>query len=266
MADIDRLLARGNALVDCFWRAAPKDIESSGRFDEWAIVGPALLARCAYLFETALVLVHRDLDAAIITRCLWDHAVAFSWIAIDPAERLPPWVEYERQQRAKLNEGAGALATYDQPYGALADFAAIYGHAEGHPWPSSPLGRAKEVDAHYRAALPEAFGNDRRFSFEAQYHVLFRGLSAYVHPRLLLLNRFVGGDRSRQRICRPSSVPEGVMPLSFAVAVFANTVAASWVTMGWPERDAIWRAQAQRVARPTSVDVCSHAPLRSLLV
>ena len=65
--------------------------------DNWELVGPALLFSAASCLTSILHLAtmnvpRREQDASVLLRRLYEHAVDFSWIAIDATNHLKRWV------------------------------------------------------------------------------------------------------------------------------------------------------------------------------
>jgi len=103
-----RSLHLARLVRDCL----PRTADVHGPHDAWPLVAPGLLAWCAGTVEAivALMPLEREVDASILLRSLYEHVVAFAWLAIEPsAERLALWRKHDCSQRIKADNDCRAL-------------------------------------------------------------------------------------------------------------------------------------------------------------
>lgn len=100
---------RGRALVDLVAVHLPQDFEVTGDANAWPLVGAGLASRMTSTLESILALLPsmREVDAAILLRSLYEHAVHFAWLASEPsAARIEEWRKHDLTMRLKADTDA----------------------------------------------------------------------------------------------------------------------------------------------------------------
>jgi hypothetical protein len=98
-------LGRIDALLNVVRANLPRHVRSSGAFDDWSVVGPALVFVCSDLSEGIFASVppRGTVRAEVLARSLCEYAITFAWLAaVDGEERqgrLRQFVAYEFRQR-----------------------------------------------------------------------------------------------------------------------------------------------------------------------
>jgi hypothetical protein len=100
--DQGKLLENGAALCEVYRRYRNILVVAPGGSDPWKVWSMALLDRCCHSLETILSIADREVDAAILTRSLYEHVVAFAWSAMDPETNLKRLDAWESEQRQKM--------------------------------------------------------------------------------------------------------------------------------------------------------------------
>jgi hypothetical protein len=246
----ERAEARANALVQLAWESIPRSLSSSKDHEDWNVFVPATVARCAHILESILALCSRQQDGAILLRALFEHVIAFAWVAIEPQTRLSRLVANDYEHRLKAN---GHLVHYG---GTAMDgktqqhFQARVERARrGLPASRSPaiarkgvkakllpdvLNMAGEADSYWHRVHPD-LGLQGRYSLSGQYVIYYRWFSQYVHPTIMGLEPFVYEEDGFLRVGRPtqdahSCASSGGMLLS--IMLFLTSDLFKWPDAG----------------------------------
>ncbi len=176
---VSRARHRGRELRRLTEGFLPRTVASTGAHEDWPLAGWAMLARACGTLDSVVALIgnRRATDAGVLTRSLFEQAVTFAWIAIQPEENALAWVRWDRAERMKAHND---LVQRREP-GLLApqtveDFKAVI--ASGELMPNLPQ-RAEEADAHWAPTI--AAVRSRRTSFRGMYSVLYRTDSQATH-------------------------------------------------------------------------------------
>ena len=225
-------------LVQLHARYCGKPFRSSGESDDWAVVGPALLARASYGLESVLALADREIDAALVVRAVYEAGTLFAWIAISPSQNTASWWREDIRQRLaaarELNALGAIVGGLDQQVASLeAEFQRL---KQQSPWPALPE-LAAQADEYWVQRLPGLL-QDGRTSFRGTYSFLYRFASQSAHGFSLPLRAFVHSTRPGiSAIGRP--IPSGPPMTAFAPYAFANALAVASVALGWPHASEI---------------------------
>lgn len=99
---------RGRDLIELLSPHLPLEVSRvEGPADALALVGPCLLARQVGALEAVFALrpLDREADALILLRSLYEHAVTFAWLAIEPgAERQGEFRKSDLISRLELDK------------------------------------------------------------------------------------------------------------------------------------------------------------------
>jgi hypothetical protein len=130
----------------------------------------------------------------VLTRALFEQAVTFAWIAIDPGENALAWVRWDRAERKKahndlLQHGGPALLEAE----TLQDFDAVI--ASGPVMPNLAQ-RAEEADAHWSTQI--AATRNPSTSFRDMYSVIYRTDSQATHAAVSSVEPVVAPARLRE--------------------------------------------------------------------
>lgn len=241
----DAIGDRARVLLDCFWDEHPREFTTDGRLDDWGVIGPGLYTVCAWWFESVVESRSRALDSGVLARVLWEHVVTFAWLAADPDKRVPLWVQNESDEREKMFDEMKTLGI-DVPPETDRTVAEYKQYCRGvaGTWPRSPLERARVADKYWGRLLPEAFTHKGKYSFCGQYALLYRGYSAWLHPRIFLLHDF--GQKlsdGRVRIGRPS--PRASQSTGLSIGLFALALLVGADRLRWPSVPRLGRCLAE---------------------
>lgn len=247
MRQIDRLLAlMPNTLT--VETTAPQD----GReLHNWDVVAPAMLFSAANCLLSLRWLAttpvpRREQDASILLRRIYEHVVAFAWIAIDPERNARRWVASDYRYRLAIDDELRALGRDGLDPAQRASFQA---YIQAHGQMPSVEQRADQADAHWLPRLahhgdgrPNA---ERNFSLADEYTTIYRTTSANTHPSPRSLYAYVnpGGGAGRFAIgFMPNLTEEDRYAYTFAPLTFATMLVIAQQVLGYPTSDAVFAA------------------------
>lgn len=157
----------------------PRILPSTGAHEDWPLPGWAMISRACGTLDSVMALIdeRRATDAGVLTRSLFEQAVTFAWIAIDPIPNALAWVRWDRAERKKahndlLQHGGPALL---EPK-TLQDFEALI--ASGPVMPNLAQ-RTEDADRHWTTQV--AAVRNPGISFREMYAVVYRTDSQATH-------------------------------------------------------------------------------------
>src|SRR5437879_4384064 len=76
-------MKRVDGLLDAVRQNLPRPVSSSGEFEDWNVVGPALIAIAADLFEVVMGATppRGRVRAEVLARTLTEYAITFAWLS-----------------------------------------------------------------------------------------------------------------------------------------------------------------------------------------
>jgi hypothetical protein len=200
--------------------------------ENWETFLLACLARAHHTLRR--MLDHPDeIDGAALARIVYEHVIAFAWVAIEPSGNYRQFLRWEYLQREKMRKDL-------EQFGEVAPDHASVRRALIDMAPDS----APETPD--RALAAERFWSrcvqpEWHFQFRRVYANLFRPYSAFVHPTVMGLDPFIEVGSSRPRIGDPREVGNGHI-LAGAVVSFADGLIVASHRMGWPPMIAVVEA------------------------
>ncbi len=237
---------RGRLLVGIAARNLPRDFVVTSDADAWPLIGSSLLSRMTTTLGSILDLQSREqaVDAGILLRSLYEHAVHLAWLAVDPsAARIEGWRKDDLIRRLKADadvRGRGiALFTDDVRTQLQASVDAM----QGDPLILTNLATA--ADAWWAGKLPGLGPQTEPASFRGLYAVLYRDYSGVAHPSFRGLNPVVEDLSPIHRRVRLESRYEGHGPYGMATVIFALALYVASDTLGWPQASEITGAFEQ---------------------
>lgn len=231
-----QVLQNGRLLSDLLLNYLRTNVMGSASPSNWQRVAWGLLGRSRYTLETILGMPDRFVDKAVLTRTLFEHAVAFAWIAIEPAVNLTRWSAWTHGHQHRmfnhLVEVGAFVPNADEIRSSLQRDQVALGEAPPAP---DLVSQARDADKHWGNQLADAP------EFLRSYANLFRHYSIYVHPNGGGLMPFIPepgadistvGDPNLERVGDPAVD---------AVGVFAFQLMISAKAMGWPQEHEVLR-------------------------
>jgi hypothetical protein len=216
----------------------PRDIPTTRRHDDWAVTGPAFIARSTRLVQALLELPNEHESAAgVLVRVLHEHVTTFAWIAIDPPKNLPQWVRRDRAERLKAdNDMVASFGVRLLDPARKAEFEAER-DAIPDGWQAMP-GMAEQADRHWAARVKE-FSTDRN-GLRGMYVIIYRQFSTLVHGMPESLHRVVG-QGPRPGACRVGVKDDLTEFNAFTIApfVYALGLLVSGEVQGFPTRQSV---------------------------
>ena len=157
----------------------PRTVASTGGHGDWPLTGWAMLSRACGTLDSVMALIdeRRATDAGVVVRSLFEQAVTFAWIAIQPNDNALAWVRWDRTERKKAHNDLlqhGGPALLDPQ--TVVNFDAVI--AAGPLMPNLAQ-RAEEADTHWAAQI--AAVRNPSTSFRGIYAVVYRTDSRATH-------------------------------------------------------------------------------------
>jgi len=156
----------------------------------WFRYAAAALLRMCDTVESLMLLLsrHKDLDALVLLRTLYEQVLTFAWATIDPPRRYVRWADHgNRQALAMHNEalryGQVLLSPDEQAFAEKAK--------EGIP---SVEVMAREFDAYWPNEIPGLQIPKDVFSFHGLYQSVYRVGSNRTHGSMTALEAYVTAD------------------------------------------------------------------------
>jgi hypothetical protein len=239
---LEHYLRAGSILSSVYGAHAPTTQPLPQKLADWPVFAAACLARAHYALESTQALCERRLDAAVLTRVLYEHVVMFAWVAIDPTEHLPRLLCSEIAERRKaINDlkSLGEDASHIESVGKLVAELDTFTKPESPVEPALPVpDLALHADRYWTARL-ETFDNGRA-SFRGLYPALYRNFSLYTHPTFAGLSDFVTLRGDVLLIGRP--MPQSAHAVTLAPLLFAMALLIAGERLGWPPKEEVYAA------------------------
>jgi hypothetical protein len=196
----------------------------SGRDSETLAL--ALLARAHYTLQTVLAVPTQELDCIALVRSIYEHVVAFAWLAIDPEAHRPMLLKWEFEERKKMLKDAAEWFEHVEPpdEGAVRRALVDMGHVAAPETPD----RALAADKYWSRC-----GISWEFHFRSGYSSLFRLNSAFLHPTVAGVFPFITPG-SPARVSAEPRRAHVAHPLPDAMLAFADGLAVASYRFGWP--------------------------------
>jgi hypothetical protein len=167
------------------------------RDTEWSLIGAAALLRMCDTVASMMALMtrHKDGDARTLARSLYEQAVVFAWVAIDPQTRLDRWRgQALKDELARHNEAV--------PYGQQILSASEIARAKAAAELPKVEPMARELDTYWPGRVAGLHPPGDLLSFHGMYQLLYR-----IGSRTTRFDRSAGSIRPigwRPAVCRPS--------------------------------------------------------------
>lgn len=253
MRRIDRLIPLAGAPVTVTTqRDVPNELHN------WHLVAPAMLFSATSCLVSLRWLAEariprRDEDALVLLRRLYEHAVIFAWIAIDPGTNASRWVAEDYQNRLRADGDLARIGVVGLTPEARSEFQAF---VERHGTMPDVASRADLADRYWSTRLeghgtfPRAAGQVQtgRWSLRKMYTAIYRPASANAHPTPQSLRDFVwpGGASNTFRIGNNGDHQIDRSPYTMAPLVFATMLLMAEQVVGRPRAEDVYAAVGGR--------------------
>jgi hypothetical protein len=243
MRQIDRLVPLVGAPVTVTTeQLVPNELHN------WDLVAPAMLFSATSCLVSLRWLAEaraprRDEDAIVLLRRLYEHAVIFAWIAIDPPINAPRWVAEDYNQRLRTDSDLARIGGKCLAQDVRDDFQAFI-KVHGAKMPDIAT-RADHADQHWSTRInghgtfPRVAGHAATggWSLRKMYTAVYRPGSANAHPTPLSLRDFVwpGGAPGTFSIGNNTDHPIERYPYTMAPLVFACMLLIAEHVLGRPK-------------------------------
>jgi hypothetical protein len=227
---------RGRDLIELLSPQLPLEVRVEGPADAWALVGPCLLARQIGALEAIFALrpLDREADAIIVLRSLYEHAVTFAWLAVEPgAEGQRKFLKSDLISRLELDKDVREIG---QPPPLTDEVRERYERErDGLPEKMPKLHElAEEADRHWGGTLP-GWADSPDHSYRGLYAIAYRCQSMIAHPSLMGLNGvYVDLDDGAKRVQIEQREPEMHGPYGLGVILLAFSVYIAAEKLDWP--------------------------------
>jgi len=196
---------------------------------DWSLFGAATLLRMCDTVASMMALMtpHQDGDARTLARSLYEQAVVFSWVAIDPKPRLGRWRDQAlKDDLARHNEAI--------PYGQQLLSDPDIARAKAAVGLPSVESMARELDRYWPSRVSGLHPPGDLMSFHGMYQLLYRVGSRTTHASIEALAPYVRLRAAPRRVGPAQPSDEGMIwyALAAPILAIAATVAAqefSWV-------------------------------------
>lgn len=235
--------------------ANPESVEESWR----NLVAPALLAKAAGTLTSIMELwpSRRDVDALALTRVLFENIVWFSWVAVDPSERVMRWKSHCCHWEVNEYNEVAEVAGPDGCGPREETLKEAQAHLAEYPYSRISVPRAAvEADEHWSALVhgwriePEAWGRGSSCSLRGLCRFIYSIGSHAVHSRHRALDpAFTTYTESEVEVHveEPCSEP---IPYDLALIVMTLGIGAAFCSLGWPSYETAYREVGSIYLRP----------------
>jgi hypothetical protein len=203
----------------------------------WTVVGHALITRMRDTMDSIALLVpsHRESDALVLLRVVYEHVVTFCWLAIDPKTNLEEWWDDAKYWRRKQVEDAAENFGLDD---LMTD--EEMSEAEAADRMINLVERSKAVEEHWSQRIPGFRGPDELLSLRGLYTVLFREASGTAHATSQSVAPVIeGGDWKKRRHRVAPERTDRLFWHALSVPVFCHALLVCHEEFGWPDPDVV---------------------------
>ena len=224
-----QVIANAVPLIELFTDYLGMNVRGQPQPTQWQRFAWGILSRSRYTLHTILRNQDRPYDTAGLTRMLWEHAVTFAWVAIDPDEHLRRFAAWCFDERKKMFNDLNSVGAFMPGRDAISAElqATAVAFRDVVRAPALP-DRALQADQYWSARLPNAP------EFRRSYANLFRFYSAFLHPTTSGVEPFLpplGADTGEVGEPRFQFIAN---PAVNAVGVFTHELLVSSIALGWP--------------------------------
>jgi hypothetical protein len=229
--EVDRIIRNGERLL-VLWRGIPRRVYSQS----WERFGLGCVTR-AYVTLGSLLRNPNgdDVDGATIARSLYEHVVAFAWMAASPDERLKMLLRTSAKEASKT-------AAELQKLGSIAIGADMLKELDREKRGDQAPGVADQ------ALSADAYWSPRvqswTWGFRRTYANLFRPYSWFVHPSPWGIDVFFDEEGSLDFTRCDASVGH---VRAAAVASFADALVVASQVLGWPTTTSVLDAYTEKL-------------------
>lgn len=215
--------------------------------DNWELVAPAFVFTGMSCLCSILALGQFGLprsgtqDANVLLRRLYEHAVTFAWIAVDPDVHVRAWLASDYENRLKINRelrdlgDAGLAAATEQKYKSyVAARPKLMGDVKTRTIEADRYWSTKIALHGRKAPLPT-----RKLSFEALYTMIYRGASADAHATAGGISPWIHGTGDGSFVIAVKGGDNEDFPFTFAPIVFASWLFVVEHVLRWPAADEV---------------------------
>jgi hypothetical protein len=247
---------RAEGLLHVAQRNLPREVESSGAFDDWAVAGPAFVAIVTDLVEGVMAAPppRGRIRAEVLARSLCEYAITFAWLAgvddqAERSKRLQSVVkdEFQRRSRAQnqLTDQIAGKSIYGKRRGAALLERLLDEETEARlvrleadasiPRRPNVLEAAARADEHWMP-IEEPI---ERVPFALLYLLMFTDHSFTTHATVTALSRVVSGVPPHLTVGHVELMGDADGPYGLALIALTNTLIVASHAIGWPDRQVI---------------------------
>jgi hypothetical protein len=205
------------------WRAMPKRAFAH----PWERFGAGCITRASGTLDSILRLNNDSADCATLARSLFEHVVAFAWMAAEPEVRLEMLLRKNANEVRKTASELIALRTVTLDPSVLAT-AERQSFGEKAPGVAD---QAVEADAFWSVRVP-----GWSWGFRRSYTSMYRSYSMFVHPSNNGIATLFEPHGSVD--VRKCDAPVGHVRAGAALC-FADGLVVASETLAWPRREHI---------------------------
>ncbi len=217
------------------------ELEVTGDSDVWPVFAAGLISRATTTLRSLVDLGpgSQGLDAATLSRSLYEHVVHLAWLGAEPSPaRMERWRKDDLVKRAKADDHARKLGHAFMTNAARASLDEQIASMAGGKLVLADM--AAEADRHWGGRLPEFARPADMGSFWGQYAVFYRQYSATAHPSYMGLNQVVEDvDASRKRVIVEDRSRGVSGSLGYGTVIYGLGLAVMSECLGWPDLAAV---------------------------
>jgi Family of unknown function (DUF5677) len=200
----------------------------------------ALVARMAATLDSIAMLAdpRRAGDTLVLLRTLYEHAVMFLWLAIDPEPRVDDWYGHTIKQRRTLH-----LDAVKYGVGDLMDPEELRVAEEAEKL--KPLEqRAMEVDAFWAPRIRGFYENPvsgpkNVLTVEGLYLVIYRLASRDAHATIESVDPFITRLTGHKMVVSRGARHQTMLWAGVSLPIFAMALVVAHERLGWPDEDRV---------------------------
>jgi hypothetical protein len=203
---------------------------------DWSLFGAAALLRMCDTVASMMALMapHKDGDARTLARSLYEQAVVFSWVAIDPKTRLDRWRDQAlKDDLARHNEAI--------PYGQQLLSAAEIARAKAAAGLPNVESMARELDKYWPSRVRGLHAPGHLMSFHGMYQLLYRVGSRTTHASIEALAPYVRLRAAPRRVVLAQPSDQGMIWYALAAPILAIAATIAAEEFSWLDQRRIQR-------------------------
>lgn len=228
--EVEQIMQNGE-LLRLVWRGMPRRVFRQS----WERFGLGCMSRAYSTLGSIFQLNHDGPDCATLARSLYEHVVAFAWLAEDPEVRLKMLL---RKSAVEMSKTAAELRLLGTVTIDPEIIETLQREKEGEKAPGV-ADQALAADACWTRRIPSW-----SWGFRRSYSNMYRPYSFFVHPSGPGLDVFFDSHGALDVTNCDSRVGH---VRAGAAAAFADGLVVASEVLGWPRREDVFNAYTDKM-------------------